>query len=297
MSRPLRTLADSRCGLCRRTRVKELIRFQGFVIGLCPDCHSGMVIARFPASDRDPDAYAVLYQSEVTGSKASDCWKLFDDCTGGVMGARSVLDLGCGAGSFLDIAREHGLQTAGIELSANSAKAAADSGHHVHVGSILDAFPSDLRGFEAVTMWDVLEHLAEPRTALERAREAVRPGGRLLLVSPMMGSRYDQLGVIAARVSRGRVEQLLRMCWSEDHLFRFDPRGLCEALLEIGFVRVRARPVLLLSLASASYAGGTFFPDWTPSPWFNRSLSRIGVELARILRLYNKVLVEAIQEG
>jgi len=289
-------LRDSRCGLCHRSRVREFVRFDGFVIGQCPHCSSGMVIVSPHESDHDPDGYADRYRHQVRGSKATDCWKLLLDSTGGPTSVRSVLDLGCGDGAFLDIAREHGLRTAGIELSATSARAAADSGHHVRVGSILDAFPSDFRGFDAVTMWDVLEHLPEPRRGLEGARGAVRPGGRLLVLSPMMGSAYDRFGIIAYRISRGRVEQPLRMCWSEDHLFRFDPRGLCQALLEMGFVRVRSRLVLLLSLATTSYAGGTFFPDWTPSPRLNRSLSWIGVEVARFLRLHNKVLVEATRE-
>jgi SAM-dependent methyltransferase len=273
--------------------VRELIRFQGFTIGRCPHCCSGMVIGSPHPSNHDPDAYAVRYRHEVVGSKASECWKLFVDCSGGLMGVRSVLDLGCGDGSFLDIARDHGLRTAGIELSETSANAAADSGHEVRAGSILDAFPSDFQGFDAVTMWDVLEHLPDPGRALERARDAVRPGGRLILVSPMMGSKYDQLGIIVSRLSRGRIDQLLRMCWSEDHLFRFDPRGLSETLLELGFVRVRARPVLLLSLGTTSYAGGPFFPGWTHSSKLNRSLSWIGVHVARLLRVRNKVLVEA----
>jgi hypothetical protein len=87
------------------------------------------------------------------------------------------------------------------------------------------------------------------------------------------------------------------MCWSREHLFRFDVAGLTSVLEDIGFHSVRARGILQLSLAADSYAGGEILQSWTGVPALNRTLSRAGVAIARRLRLHNKVLVDAVRRA
>jgi 2-polyprenyl-3-methyl-5-hydroxy-6-metoxy-1,4-benzoquinol methylase len=106
------------------------------------------------------------------------------------LGGGSLFEVGAAAGHFLALAREAGFQVSGIE-PAPSVAASARTRQRVDVrtGFLEDAELSP-GSFDAVCMWHVLEHLPEPRAALGRAREALRPGGFLFLEVPNVESYW-----------------------------------------------------------------------------------------------------------
>ncbi len=248
---------------------------------------------RYARPDATPhhESYSRRYEDEQLNGKAAVCWDMLLKRTGDLANVRSVLDIGCGRGAFLDIARGAGLRTAGVEISRDAAEAAENAGHEILHGSILDCrFPNDVQ-FDVITMWDVLEHLERPFDALENAVSMLARDGQLLIVTPMMGSVFDRLGVLLDRVTGGHVDQLVRMCWSHDHLYRFHPGGLAQVLTSLGCRDVKFSKIQLLSLRSDCYAGSAVLPDWTASVRVNQLLSRAGVGVARAFGICNKVLV------
>ncbi|HYE78724.1 MAG TPA: class I SAM-dependent methyltransferase, partial [bacterium] len=206
------------CRLCGAGAVPPFLHFHGLTVGRCPQCGAGQVLT-IAGSDHDrADDYSARYEAERLESKALTCWELFKEKTNGLQGIRSILDVGCGEGAFLDLARAAGLRTGGIEISPQASLTAIKAGHEVLCSAVPDTpFPAD-RPFDAVVMWDILEHLREPGQALKDCYDALAPGGRLFVLTPMMGTIYDRLGRTVQRGSRGKVDQLLRMCWSRDHL-------------------------------------------------------------------------------
>lgn len=281
------------CGLCG-AGIRPLVQSRGMVIGRCQKCSCGIVVALPPGTATICyEDYAERYENDLRTAKADSCYELLQIHANGLEGVTSVLDIGCGRGEFLDLAQRGGLRTAGVEISLDAATRAVMRGHEVLHGSATDTcFPAGVK-FDAICMWDVLEHLDRPGDALRNTLSALAPNGRLFIATPMMGSIYDRVGVALHRLSGGRLDQLLRMCWSHDHLYRFDPRGLSETLCKIGYARATATRIHLLSLRDDVYAGGTILPFWTASSRLNRWFSVTGVQVSRILGLSNKVLVEA----
>lgn len=100
------------------------------------------------------------------------------------MGVRSVLDVGCAAGHFLDGARALGMETVGIEPGPAGADASG-KGHRVLRTWLREA---DLGGrkFDAVSLWEVIEHVPEPLELIHEAARHLRPGGVLALSTPSM---------------------------------------------------------------------------------------------------------------
>jgi methionine biosynthesis protein MetW len=94
-------------------------------------------------------------------------------------GART-LDVGC-AGGYLAVALrdERGASVLGLEPDADAAEAARRRGFEVVTGSVEDPQAIAALGgpFDAVVCGDVLEHLADPWTALRRLTGLLRPGG------------------------------------------------------------------------------------------------------------------------
>lgn len=98
-----------------------------------------------------------------------------------------VLDVGCSTGEFLLMMRETGWTVAGVEPTSWSADAAAAQGLPVWPTVLAEARLPEA-AFDVATMWDVVEHLDDPAADLLRVRRALRPGGRLIVTTPVLDS-------------------------------------------------------------------------------------------------------------
>lgn len=98
-----------------------------------------------------------------------------------------LLDVGCSNGSFVHAAMRRGWDACGIEVRSESVRVAKRHGILVYKGRLEDqTFPSD--HFSAVTMWQVLEHLPDPRKVIHETVRILRPGGILALSTPNIRS-------------------------------------------------------------------------------------------------------------
>jgi len=104
----------------------------------------------------------------------------------------SLLDAGANFGHFLSVAGER-YRARGFDLSA---AAVAWSRRHFGVDNVVGSVyqpPEEGAPFDAVSSWDVVEHLADPGQALRRLRGLLRPGGWLFLSTPDSGSLVARL--------------------------------------------------------------------------------------------------------
>jgi 2-polyprenyl-3-methyl-5-hydroxy-6-metoxy-1,4-benzoquinol methylase len=150
----------------------------------------------------------------------------------------TLLDVGCGDGLFLKVARDAGWSVEGIEFSPEGARwSSRRLGRPVAVGDL--ARVPGLRGpFDVVTLWHVLEHLVSPAPMLEAARHRLRPGGLLAVAVPNL----DDLPMRAAyRLARGRALPLFEKGAREPHLSHFSPATLRSFLRRLGFERIEIR--------------------------------------------------------
>jgi 2-polyprenyl-3-methyl-5-hydroxy-6-metoxy-1,4-benzoquinol methylase len=135
---------------------------------------------------------------------------------------QTVLDVGAYCGYFLDVAREGGAKPEGLELSRWAAKHARSMGFTIHEQTLEQRAASGAQ-YDLVTLWDVVEHFADPRAELQAAFKLVRPGGRVCLSTIDAGS-------LVARMMGARWPWLMDM-----HLFYFSRATLALLLEEVGF--------------------------------------------------------------
>jgi 2-polyprenyl-3-methyl-5-hydroxy-6-metoxy-1,4-benzoquinol methylase len=135
-----------------------------------------------------------------------------------------LLDAGANFGHFLSVARSH-YDAVGVELSRAAVEwSRTHFGVENHAASIYD-LPAELAGpYDAVTLFDVIEHVPQPREALAALHRVLRPGGHLFLSTPDAGSRV-------ARMMGARWHYLDPV----QHIVLFNRKNLSEMLREAGF--------------------------------------------------------------
>lgn len=96
-----------------------------------------------------------------------------------------LLDVGCSTGEYLKLAAER-FECYGVELNAETAALARQSGFDITTGTLADVDGSER--FDVVTMLQVIEHLLEPSEPLAQVRRLLKPGGVFYFNTPCSDS-------------------------------------------------------------------------------------------------------------
>jgi SAM-dependent methyltransferase len=223
---------------------------------------SPATIAGWYADVEDP-----LYLTEELGRVATFS-RALDRLETRVPRRGQLLDVGCYTGVFLGVAEARGWPVTGIEPSRWASEVARRRGHTVHQGSIATA-PMPAHGFAVITMWDVIEHLADPVRELELAHAAASDDGWLVV---------STLNVDAwiARLLGGRWPWYMRM-----HLIYYTRRTLAAVLARAGWRTVVIEPYAhVVSLGYLALKLGAYAPRI--SRWLSAALHRLQLDEKRV---------------
>jgi SAM-dependent methyltransferase len=227
------------CSLCDGRRVQPLLRApRGYHVVRCTRCG---LLYRNPGvrPERLGDLYSGRYGRFLTGGYATDRERryrlvmnayapLFEDGAG-----RRLLDFGCGAGQFLELAHQRGFEGYGVDLSRDAVAKARErpSGANAYLGAPTSVPEIASGGFDLVTMWSVLAHLATPVEDLMSVRSLLTADGALLILTV----NADSLLLKAHGARWGG--------FTPNHLKFYSPSTLPLLLRRAGFEAVVMRPM------------------------------------------------------
>ena len=96
-----------------------------------------------------------------------------------------VLDIGSGYGLFRAALRNAGYEDEGVEVSAFArSKALSSYGLETHAGALEEHCEEWAERFDAVTLFDLIEHLANPDALMDQVAAILRPGGFVGVKTP-----------------------------------------------------------------------------------------------------------------
>jgi 2-polyprenyl-3-methyl-5-hydroxy-6-metoxy-1,4-benzoquinol methylase len=227
------------CPLCHSPVHATVFREPPYELRRCGACGLAYVTPR-----RSPTALAAMYGEDTYWRSTSPKTHGYADyraeqarylrtfrqrldyaLADGPRGGRA-LDVGSAAGFCMAVLRERGFDVHGVEVSpviAAHAQEALGFGDRVFVGFLEDA-PLQPASFDLICMWDVVEHVPDPVALLVRARELLAPGGRLVLETQDIDSRFAKL---------------LGPRWHHfkhaEHIYHFNPATVRRLLADAGF--------------------------------------------------------------
>lgn len=144
---------------------------------------------------------------------------------------KDVLDVGCSSGYLARPLTEAGARVVGLELDPEAAELAREWCTDVQVGNVESmALPFDPESFDVVLCGDLIEHLREPRSALQRLRPLLRRSGRLVLTTPNVANWAMRLSLLA-----GRWRYTERGILDRTHTHLFTRATLLETVEDAGY--------------------------------------------------------------
>jgi len=137
-------------------------------------------------------------------------------------GKPKLLDIGCSSGWITHVSKELGFEATGLEANTH----AAEFGRNKYGLNIIEGYIEDLKtdvNYDAVTMFHVLEHIADPRNMLIQVKDLLNKNGKLLIVVPNSQS-------FGACIFKNNYN------WNiPHHISFFNPDTLRELLIQSGF--------------------------------------------------------------
>jgi len=221
------------CPVCGSADRTFFLHRYGLDVYTCAECGHGYLAPR-PTFAAASNLYAQdrtatkIYTSpmQVEIDEAKSLYGLEVVRQAGVPAGGKILDFGCGSGTFLKIAHREGWERC-VGIDPNPTYGDRDTGEDgvQFLNSTFEALePAKLgANYDAITMWNVLEHLYDLEGILSSLRQILKPGGLLLVLVPNLKS-------LASQVIR---ERSATFSWKHPH--HFTPQSLTRVMANCGF--------------------------------------------------------------
>ena len=162
----------------------------------CTNCGFGLFLPTITGSD---EFYQEISGAAKGGYYSRDTWE-HRRALAALQDGRKVLEIGCGAGFFLERLQSQGKEVQGLELNSAAANFASSRGVPVVKAAIEEFAPGHREEFDTVCFFQVLEHVAQPLVFFENALSCLKPGGRLFVSVPNMAGILGRMAPLVSNI-------------------------------------------------------------------------------------------------
>jgi len=134
-----------------------------------------------------------------------------------------ILDIGCGYGYFMEVAKEKGWEVHGLEISEEAVAVCTEKGLHVKSGA-LENVNFESESFDVIISIEMIEHLSFPKQFVEKSYDWLRKGGMVYLTTPNFNAFW-----------RYRLKEQYDVIEYPNHLSYFTTKTLKNVFVDQGF--------------------------------------------------------------
>lgn len=207
-----------KCPLCENKQYKVLYNLENHKIVNCTNCNLVRTLGgsqvNYKAYHRDTDYQKNEKQFKNIFRKRFNLVKKFKK-TG------KVLDIGTSTGTMLDIFKDNGWETYGVEPSVN-AQIAQKKGHNITKSNFENAKLKP-NFFDAVVMNHILEHVEDPLKVMKKINKILKKDGVVLIDVPNFAS-------LSSKILKKRWPYIL----VNEHNYHFTPQTLKKLTQKAG---------------------------------------------------------------
>ncbi len=138
-----------------------------------------------------------------------------------------ILDVGCGIGYFLEVAKERGWEVLGTEYTDKAIEICSEKGILMKQGK-LNPNDFETESFDILTSFEVLEHINNPIEEISNFHTLLRKGGLVYLTTPNFNS-----------LLRYKLQENYDVITYPEHLCYYSPKTLENLFIQIGFKTFR----------------------------------------------------------
>ncbi|OFX56525.1 MAG: hypothetical protein A2046_14280 [Bacteroidetes bacterium GWA2_30_7] len=176
------------CIICFKNKLIPLRNYEKHNLIKCRNC--GLVFMKQIPTKDELDSYYSVYSyekeqivSELTFKRYNSLLNEFEK----FRNTNNMLDIGCGQGYFLEVAKKRGWNVFGTEYSTNAVKICENKGINMKTG-MLNQNDFEPESFDIVTSFEVLEHINNPREEIKNIYSLLRVGGLFYCTTPNFNS-------------------------------------------------------------------------------------------------------------
>jgi 2-polyprenyl-3-methyl-5-hydroxy-6-metoxy-1,4-benzoquinol methylase len=150
-----------------------------------------------------------------------------------------TIEVGCAPGVLVALMKQAGFIASGTEMSPWAVAEVNEMFGVPVVCSRMEELPGAAGQFDAVLSFDVIEHLLEPRKALQRCAEVLKPEGILVIQTPL----FRRLDIPHSQLVAE--DDIFVKAFLKQHLILYSDSGLRKLLAEFGFRHVVEEPAMM----------------------------------------------------
>lgn len=194
------------CPICRSSDLRTVYAFKEFTILKCQDCQNSWRSNMYDEK-RIKEIYCIdnyeenpyfSYELDEVDKLANNRFKNYkkaldylkeNNHTG------KLLDIGCGSGTFLSMAKKYNWSLVGIEISEELSNLCKKNvpGAEV-INERFENIHFKESQFDLITMWDVIEHVIDPIEVITLIKNLLKPNGIAIFCTPDENSFLAKLG-------------------------------------------------------------------------------------------------------
>jgi SAM-dependent methyltransferase len=240
MESPFSIGTPARCVFCQEELTSVKYWHINQEIAECPSCKIRYNLKNQQITSEHVSSYDQAFFDQMGQHPlmfGTDCARLKKFMGLESLSGKTVVDIGCGAGFFLDFVAEQGAKVIGVELNTAVHDSIRKRGHKIYtnIDELSLANPGKI---DIAYLSHTLEHIIDPYKALSSIHSILSDNGVISITVPCLNSMTFWFERMLLSISPNSFWRI----FSENHLNYFNEKSLKAAIEQAGFKNARIFP-------------------------------------------------------